>query len=61
MIGGTDARALQGIATDVYRFQPVTLAESDYDMLHGTNEHMTLANLQQAITFYARLVEAAAH
>lgn len=59
MIGGTDARSLQGVATDVYRFQPVTLAPADYDMIHGTNEHMTLANLGQAIRFYARLIRSA--
>ena len=59
MIGGTDARALQGVATDVYRFQPIVLADSDLAMLHGTDERMTTANLESAITFYARLIQAA--
>jgi carboxypeptidase PM20D1 len=60
MIGGTDSRQLQPVATDVYRFQPITLAEEELAMIHGTDEHMTLDNLRQAITFYARLVAAAA-
>ncbi len=60
MIGGTDSRRLQPVATDVFRFQPITLADEDLAMLHGTNERMTLENLRQAITFYARLVAAAA-
>lgn len=59
MIGGTDARALQAVAADVYRFQPIVLAAADLAMLHGTDERMTTANLESAIAFYARLIEAA--
>lgn len=59
MIGGTDARALEVVATDVYRFQPIVLADEELAMLHGTDERMTTANLESAITFYARLIEAA--
>jgi len=29
-------------------------------MIHGTNEHMTLANLESLIGFYARLLATAA-
>ena len=59
MIGGTDARAMQAVATDIYRFQPIVLADAELAMLHGTDERMTAANLKAAITFYARLVVAA--
>lgn len=59
MIGGTDARALQPVASDVYRFQPIELADGELAMLHGTDERMTTVNLARAITFYARLIEAA--
>ena len=59
MIGGTDSRRLQPVADDVYRFDPVTLADGELSMIHGTNEHLTLANLAQSITFYLRLIEGA--
>lgn len=57
---GTDSRYLQPVAKDVYRFQPMKFALKDTQMIHGTNEHMTLANLDLAVQFYARLIATAA-
>jgi carboxypeptidase PM20D1 len=56
----TDSRFLRPVAADIYRFQPVELKLADVGMIHGTNEHMTLRNLEQAVQFYARLVATAA-
>jgi len=57
---GTDSRYLQGVAADVYRFQPMEFSLTDIGMIHGTDEHMTLKNLETAIQFYARLIATAA-
>jgi carboxypeptidase PM20D1 len=57
---GTDSRYLQPVAADVYRFQPMELSLKDVEMIHGTNEHLTLKNLAQCIQFYARLIATAA-
>lgn len=57
---GTDSRYLQPVAKDVYRFQPMKFALKDTQMIHGTNEHMTLENLDLAVQFYARLIATAA-
>ncbi len=57
---GTDSRALQDVAADVYRFQPMDLSLNETEMIHGTNEHLTLKNLQQCVQFYARLIATAA-
>jgi carboxypeptidase PM20D1 len=57
---GTDSRYLQPVAKDVYRFQPMDFSLSDVGMIHGTNEHLTLKNLEQAVQFYARLIATAA-
>ncbi len=57
---GTDSRYMQPVAKDVYRFQPMKLALKDTQMIHGTNEHMTLENLDLAVQFYARLIATAA-
>jgi len=56
----TDSRHLRGIATDVYRFQPIVVSLRDFEMVHGTNEHLTLDNLRRLCEFYARLIATAA-
>lgn len=53
---GTDSRFLTPVAKDVYRFQPVEFSLKDIEMIHGTNEHMTLKNLEKMVQFYARLI-----
>ncbi|MBU4435977.1 MAG: M20 family peptidase [Alphaproteobacteria bacterium] len=57
---GTDSRYLAPVAADVYRFQPLVLSVSDTKMIHGTNEHITVANVERMVRFYQRLVETAA-
>lgn len=57
---GTDSRNLQPVANDVYRFQPMEFALKDVEMIHGTNEHLTLKNLELCVQFYARLIATAA-
>ncbi|WP_309644794.1 M20 family peptidase [Phenylobacterium sp.] len=57
---GTDSRYLQPVAKDVYRFQPMVFSLESIAMIHGTNEHMTLENLERAVQFYARLIATAA-
>jgi carboxypeptidase PM20D1 len=56
----TDSRYLAGIARDVYRFEPIVASLSDFEMIHGTNEHLTLDNLRRMTDFYARLIATAA-
>ena len=53
---GTDSRYLVGVADDVYRFQPMVFSLETIKMIHGTNEHMSLENLDRAVQFYARLI-----
>lgn len=57
---GTDSRFLAPVAKDVYRFQAVEFSPRDIEMVHGTNEHMTLKNLETMVQFYARLIRTAA-
>ena len=56
---GTDSRSMQPIASDIYRFQPLVLSLKDTAMIHGTNEHLTLENLDRCVDFYARLIATA--
>lgn len=55
----TDSRHMAGLATDIYRFQPIVVRLDEFPMIHGTNEHMTLDNLRSMCEFYARLVATA--
>ena len=57
---GTDSRNLQEVANDVYRFQPMVFDLKGTAMIHGTNEHLTLENLNRCVEFYARLIATAA-
>lgn len=60
VVAGTDSKHMSGVSDDVYRFQAISLASGDIKMIHGTNEHMTIANLESLIRFYARLIATAA-
>ncbi|MFO1408573.1 MAG: M20 family peptidase [Steroidobacteraceae bacterium] len=55
----TDSRSLAGIAKDIYRFQPLVASMHEFEMIHGTNEHLTLENLERMTTFYGRLIATA--
>ncbi|MGI9246009.1 MAG: M20 family peptidase [Steroidobacteraceae bacterium] len=56
----TDSRHMAGIARDIYRFQPIVASLREFEMVHGTDERMTLDNLRRMCEFYARLIETAA-
>lgn len=60
VLGGTDSRWLEPVATDVYRFQPLELSTSALGMIHGTNEHVSVENLGRAVRFFARLMATSA-
>ena len=44
------------IAQDIYKFQFIRMDLTGTEMIHGTNEHMTLANMQRLTQFFARLM-----
>jgi carboxypeptidase PM20D1 len=52
----TDSRHMVGVATDIYRFQPIVVALDELPMIHGTNEHLTVENLRRLCEFYAQLI-----
>lgn len=60
VIGGTDSRNMSAVSDDVYRFMPIELSTQDIKLLHGTNEHISLKNLENQIRFFARLIATSA-
>jgi carboxypeptidase PM20D1 len=55
-IGGTDSKHYGGVARDTYRFNPMLVTQSDVASFHGTNERISIDNLQKATAFYVRLL-----
>jgi carboxypeptidase PM20D1 len=60
MLAGADARHYEGVAENVYRFQPVLFTPHDLEGIHGLNERLSIANLDRMIRFYIGLMEAGA-
>ena len=56
-IGGTDARNYAPLTKNIYRFTPIVADPSDLVRLHGTNERMSLENLEHAVQFFAQLIK----
>jgi len=60
LTGRTDSRFFEGTAGDVYRFSPFVLDDEGMRGFHGTNEFVRVEDAQRAVTFFARLITAAA-
>jgi carboxypeptidase PM20D1 len=56
----TDSRHMTAVSHDIYRFAPIVASVREFEMIHGTDERMTLDNLTRMTDFYARLVATAA-
>ncbi|MGO9931232.1 MAG: M20 family peptidase [Steroidobacteraceae bacterium] len=56
MIAATDSYRMSPIATDIYKFEFTRGSVADVEMIHGTNEHLSLANLKRLTEFFARLI-----
>ena len=60
LAGATDGRAMGRLTPNVYRFLPVLLDPDELETFHGVNERLSIANLDRAAEFYARLILSAA-
>lgn len=59
VLGATDARHATAIAdTQIYRFSPMVFGENDLALVHGTNERLSVDNLNRMIKGYAQLMMA---
>jgi carboxypeptidase PM20D1 len=56
MIAATDSYRMSPIATDIYKFEFTRGTLKDVEMIHGTNEHLSLQNLNRLTEFFARLI-----
>lgn len=60
MIAATDSRYATAISDDaIYRFAPAIFGDEDLNGFHGTNERLSLENLERMIGGYAQIMMAA--
>ncbi|GAK43910.1 conserved protein [Tepidicaulis marinus] len=57
VVGGTDSRHYGEVSDNIYRFIPIVLGPGDTARFHGTNERITVENMEKAVRFYAGLIE----
>lgn len=56
VIGGTDAKYYAGKSDNVFRFLPVMGGSGVLEMVHGTNERITLESLELAVRYFTQLI-----
>ena len=56
-IAATDSRHYGKISDDSYRIIPFTIGKRDIPSIHGTNERLSLANLERGIVLFKVLIE----
>jgi carboxypeptidase PM20D1 len=60
VLGATDSRHFAGVAENVYRFAPAVFNDADLAGIHGTDERLSIANLERMARYYAMLMESGA-
>jgi len=56
-LGGTDSVNYMDVVKNTYRFQPMKFTREDLDLIHSTNERLSIDNYTTAIKFYIRLLK----
>ena len=56
VIGGTDAKYYSGRSDNVFRFLPVVGGPNVLEMVHGTNEHISVDSLELAVRYFIQLI-----
>jgi carboxypeptidase PM20D1 len=56
VLGATDSRHFHGVAADVYRFVPFRTTPEVMGRIHGTGERISIADADDAVAFYRRLI-----
>ncbi|KEO74614.1 M20 family peptidase [Anditalea andensis] len=56
VLGATDSRHYYPISDQIYRFVPFYLNKDNISTFHGTDEHLAISDLENAIRFYRQLI-----
>lgn len=56
VLAGTDAIKYEPVCNNIYRFAPIQITKQEIDLIHNTNERISIANLEKAVMFYKCLI-----
>jgi len=56
VIGATDGRYATAITDNVYRFVPARMSPEDLTGFHGTNERISIDNLERMVRGYGQMM-----
>lgn len=56
VLAGTDTKHYEDISGNIYRFVPMRFTSEDLGRIHGTNERLSIDNLEEMIKFYIQLI-----
>lgn len=57
MVGASDAYHYEGICSSVLRISPVHMTNGELERMHGIDERISVANVENAENFYTRLIK----
>lgn len=58
LAGGTDARRMEGLCRNVYRFSPFVMPPGEMARVHGYDERLSLDNLRRGVAFFRQMLQA---
>lgn len=58
LAGGTDARRMEALCPQVYRFSPFILTQDELLRVHGVDERLSLENLNRGVAFFRQMLQA---
>lgn len=56
MMAGSDARKYEVLTENIYRFSPYWIKDEDLKRMHGTNERISLENIEKAVKYFTYLI-----
>ena len=56
VLGGTDARKYEKVCDNIYRFSPYQIDDSGIKSMHGTNEKISLDNIENVVRFFTEMI-----
>ncbi|MDC7125067.1 MAG: M20/M25/M40 family metallo-hydrolase [Spirochaetales bacterium] len=57
MMGGSDSKNYDKVADDIFRFSPMIVDQKELDGMHGTNERISIENLENMVRFYVKMIK----
>ncbi len=56
VMASTDARKYEVVSHNIYRFSPYQVSNEDLDSIHGTNEKISIVNINKCISFFTDII-----